>query len=672
MNTYKINNRSYYLADEIYDNHTNLFKGCKSVRELVTKKNFVPDGKYLYAKYDKAAEEWNETDGASRKMDKLFISKKFFDSVEIEEDVVYDDLPEEIILEDNEKFFDNDGNIVEIQVVGERNVDKCYFLVKDIMDGFDLPNLHANIIRENSSYMENTHYKYFTITNKKKGLYLTYYGFMKAMNISFKLSHKTKKSATKWARQITYCKKINKYLIEPSIKNDETIGYVYCVTSDIVDAVKIGFWTGKLDGIRKRYMTSYGKNMYIFTVRTMNPRKLECKCHKFFADKKISGELFEKDHIKKYEKFLTNNQIQNDDFEDLWQSKYSKVDSNKNDVTDISCSDENEDTDFEEYGPCEKAPDLYFYDKNDEDDLDIDVYFSQTDDTYYIRGPDLSLLINDNIDFIEEYELIYNKHYKYFDESGEIVLYLTYYGTVMVLFNYPYKNEKTNKFVTWATSTLFTAQLGTIPQKHKLVANLLSVSTDAVKAVFDKASHTIPCVYLFSVGKVKDLRKSMKIKDKYDDDSYVYKYGMTIDLERRIKEHEKAFNKIKGAKLELTTSSFIDPQYISKAENKVKDLMAELKYNFSFESMVELAIISDKQIKFVKEQYGIISKLYLGHVADLVNKIKEKDNEIALMKERHEKELAIERHKNELLAEKHENELLKKEVEILKMKTKTK
>lgn len=414
MDTFYINKKNYYFIDDIRETHPNLFKGCKSNRELITKKKFIPNNKYLYAKYDKSNDTWVVTNGSSRKLDKLFIRKKFFDELQIEKTIDYEDLPDEIILEANEKFVDNDSNIVEIKVVGERDVDKCYFCVKDFMDGFDLPNLHTIIIKNGSTYEENIHYKYF------------------------------------------YSEKI--------------------------------------------------------TISKNRKKKL---------------------------------------------------------------------------------------------------------------------------------------------------LYLTYCGVLKTLFGSTKKT--TNKFVTWATTVLFTTQLGTSNQKEQLVSNLLSVSVDTVKAVFSKSSHTIPCVYLFSIGKVSELRKSMKISEEYDENSYVYKYGMTIDLERRVKEHTNTFKKIKGTNLELTIFSYIDTQYISNAEQKVKELMQELNYVFEYEKMAELAIIPDNKFKFVKNQFELISSMYIGRVADLVNKLKEKESEILLIKEKH---------KNEMLLEQHKSQLLEKELEIIKLKNK--
>ena len=43
-------------------------------------------------------------------------------------------------MSEEEKFCDNDM-IYNIKIRGQRDVDKCYFSVKDVTDVFDLPNL---------------------------------------------------------------------------------------------------------------------------------------------------------------------------------------------------------------------------------------------------------------------------------------------------------------------------------------------------------------------------------------------------------------------------------------------------------------------------------------------------------------------------------------------------
>uniref|UniRef100_A0A6C0LRI9 Bro-N domain-containing protein n=1 Tax=viral metagenome TaxID=1070528 RepID=A0A6C0LRI9_9ZZZZ len=249
-------------------------------------------------------------------------------------------------------------------------------------------------------------------------------------------------------------------------------------------------------------------------------------------------------------------------------------------------------------------------------------------------------------------------HYEYFyseklgsaQYTNNKKLYLTYVGLLRVLF-VSHKNTA-DKFLTWATETLFVAQMGTINQKNKLISNLLGVSVEAVKAVFNKTTHKIPCIYLFSIGIVKKLRKELNIDNKYDDNDYVYKWGMSIDLERRTKEHEKIFSNSKGFSLELVLYGFIDSQYISKAEIKVKHIFEGMDLKLENDKYKELSIIPKNKMKYVKEQYESISKEYMGHITEMITKIKDKDNEIVLLKE------------------KHENALLKKDLEIANLKLK--
>ncbi len=51
-----------------------------------------------------------------------------------------------INLENNEKFHDNEDNIIEIETRGERKVDGIYFKVKDVINGFNMLNLDNTII----------------------------------------------------------------------------------------------------------------------------------------------------------------------------------------------------------------------------------------------------------------------------------------------------------------------------------------------------------------------------------------------------------------------------------------------------------------------------------------------------------------------------------------------
>ena len=110
-------------------------------------------------------------------------------------------------LEDEEKFHDTDGNILEIEMRGERDRNKIYFKVKDVMKAFNMEYLDLIITRKESGYDIELHYKCFTrytncISGKNntkkavKALYLTYTGLLRVLFVS---RNKNAEKFTIWA-----------------------------------------------------------------------------------------------------------------------------------------------------------------------------------------------------------------------------------------------------------------------------------------------------------------------------------------------------------------------------------------------------------------------------------------------------------------------------------------
>ncbi|AEX61132.1 hypothetical protein c7_L66 [Megavirus courdo7] len=188
---------------------------------------------------------------------------------------------------------------------------------------------------------------------------------------------------------------------------------------------------------------------------------------------------------------------------------------------------------------------------------------------------------------------------------------------------------------------------------------MTGVSPEAIKAVFSKTSSTLPCIYFFTIGKVKDLRKSLKISKDYDDEDIIGKYGMTKDLDRRTGEHNDTYGQLSGSDFRLTIFNFIDVQYMSQAETDLKLYMKDTDLKFNHKKYIELAIIPKSMLKSVKKQYDLIGKSYIGHIKELTDKIKDKDNEIKLIKK-----------DCDIMKINHENELLKKDLEMMKMENK--
>ncbi len=52
---------------------------------------------------------------------------------------------------------------------------------------------------------------------------------------------------------------------------------LYIVSSNLLNAVKIGMWRSNIESLYSRYITCYGKNIHIDYFLTNNARKLESK-----------------------------------------------------------------------------------------------------------------------------------------------------------------------------------------------------------------------------------------------------------------------------------------------------------------------------------------------------------------------------------------------------------
>ena len=218
-------------------------------------------------------------------------------------------------------------------------------------------------------------------------------------------------------------------------------------------------------------------------------------------------------------------------------------------------------------------------------------------------------------------------------------LFLTYEGLLRVLF--VSRNKNATLFRKWATTKLFTIQMGTREQKVKLGAEILNTSPRTLKAVLDKHAANFPSIYLMSLGKVRELRETFGIPVDKPDDSTVYKFGFTEDLSRRVIELEKQYSKMKGVTMTLGTFYFVDPKYTSEAENKVRELCGafEVRINKTVQGFNELIVLDDKQFTIVKDLYSKYGENFAGatlglqkQIVELKDRIKEYENEIIRLK----------------------------------------
>jgi hypothetical protein len=241
--------------------------------------------------------------------------------------------------------------------------------------------------------------------------------------------------------------------------------------------------------------------------------------------------------------------------------------------------------------------------------------------------------------------------------------YFTYLGLMKAIFSS--RSADAEPFLMWATKTLFTAHLGTRKNKQLLAATLAGVSPEGIRNMCSSTSGITSCIYLFSLGTVQKLRKSMKISDKYNDMDIVYKFGRTKNIKARTEAHIKTFSK-KGANLQLVYHGQVDIQHASKAETSINHLMQGMNISFTYQKNKELVIASKKQLVIIKEYYDTVTELYRGRIKEMIYALEKKDIEINTIKKNNEismleKDMIIQRQKKD-------NELLQKDIIILQLR----
>lgn len=161
--------------------------------------------------------------------------------------------------------------------------------------------------------------------------------------------------------------------------------------------------------------------------------------------------------------------------------------------------------------------------------------------------------------------------------------------------------------------------MGDQHDKDILATECLNVNIKTVNEVFRTSKTTIPCVYLFKLGKVKDLKDTFNIEEnKYNDDDYLYKYGMTSDIQSRTKQLARKYNIRKNASLELDIFTYVDVVYISEAEAKLSHYFDLFNFKLDNTEFTELVVIPKSKYKFVD-----VSNKYMGRNTELITQIKD-------------------------------------------------
>ena len=195
--SFKYEQFEVYSAEDVYTYDPVFFNGIKLTsfkKSIIDKFNLIENTDYIKLIQKKSI--WNLVTTAAPKA-KLFLTKQWVDThvPKFKDDISNDDYecppaPGILELNDNEKFKDTDGNVLDIEVRGTRNKKDTYFKLKDVSKEFDINRLYDSLIEKTGNYEENIHYKYFSIYNKtkslgkitnRKELFLTYKGMLKVL-----------------------------------------------------------------------------------------------------------------------------------------------------------------------------------------------------------------------------------------------------------------------------------------------------------------------------------------------------------------------------------------------------------------------------------------------------------------------------------------------------------
>jgi hypothetical protein len=363
--------------------------------------------------------------------------------------------------------------------------------------------------------------------------------------------------------------------------------------------------------------------------------------------------------------------------------KYDKVFVNKTVIENIKELNGDDVTDDD---GIEMAPDIIEledhekFQDTDGNILNIETRGVREDDKIYFKVKDVEKafgikrldIILTQIQKDKTNSYINNIDYKYFNckivsqiTKNQIrkTLFLTYEGIIRVL--YLSRTVKAKHFIKWVTKTLFTVQLGTVEQKKELFNKSLGCDIDTSRKIIKTNNNKLSAIYLLTLGYVRDFRDSMDIDDKYDDDMIVCKYGRTDDLYRRLNEHKKTFKNIKNATPMLKLHSYIDNNYSSDAERKVKMMFDNYDNDFSYGEFIELTVVSNKFMKYVTDQYYSISNQFIGTQHDIIKEIKEIEHQHQM--QLLQKDMEINEIKHQLAQSIKDNKILELQLQIQSM-----
>ena len=132
-----------------------------------------------------------------------------------------------------------------------------------------------------------------------------------------------------------------------------------------------------------------------------------------------------------------------------------------------------------------------------------------------------------------------------------------------------------------------------------------------------KGEQFLPSIYMFSLGKVKELRESLSIRDEYDDDFVVAKCGFTKDFTNTTETLKEKYDYIDNVDLQLLQHCFIDQTQIFKAEKEIRVRIGGFSY-LAYNNG-EFLIIPPYMMNEIPHIYRVVGQTFTGKNALILN-----------------------------------------------------
>ena len=200
-------------------------------------------------------------------------------------------------------------------------------------------------------------------------------------------------------------------------------------------------------------------------------------------------------------------------------------------------------------------------------------------------------------------------------------IFLSFNGLMRVIFASHSTTAK--RYRDWANRICFAGLFGSDEQRVNAAADVVGVPTSSLKEVFEIAAVKVPCLYLFFIGKVVDMKKHYdELKDHKS--GMLFKFGRTDNLLRRCKEHIKTYGTLKESNLRIRLWVPINPDHLSAAETEISRFLKDKKVPFQQHS--ETVVLSLKDLKPLRLEYERAFKMFgieTSEVAGLRDRVKE-------------------------------------------------